>query len=181
MVQAFAAILAKAASGKAVLESLDRLALLCMVIAGIQLVILISSFGWLVFGRYVLNDTPTWVEQLSLVLVVWITFLGGAAGVWHNSHLAVDFLRDALPRVPRRVLHWTAISMTLTFGIFMAWQGMELTQKTWPRRIPMLDIAEGWRALPMVIFGILAVVFSLAQLIASIAKDPSCDTDGVET
>ena len=39
------------------------------------MVVLLATFGWLVFGRYVLNVTPTWVEQLALVLVGYITFL----------------------------------------------------------------------------------------------------------
>ena len=49
---------------------LAALAQTCLVIAGVQLVTLISIFGWLVWGRYVLNDTPTWVEQLALLLVM---------------------------------------------------------------------------------------------------------------
>ena len=39
-------------------------------IAGIAMVTLIVIFGWLVFGRYVLNSTPTWVEQVSLLLII---------------------------------------------------------------------------------------------------------------
>ncbi len=54
---------------------LDSAAVGCLIIAGILLVLLIILFGWLVFGRYVLNDTPTWVEQASLLIVVYITFL----------------------------------------------------------------------------------------------------------
>ena len=76
---------------------LAALAQTCLVIAGVQLVTLISIFGWLVWGRYVLNDTPTWVEQLALLLVVWITFLGAAAGVWNKSHLSIDFVREMMP------------------------------------------------------------------------------------
>ncbi|MBV6650757.1 MAG: hypothetical protein KI789_13615, partial [Hoeflea sp.] len=58
----------------------DVLATVCMNLAGIGLVILTVIFGWLVFGRYVLNSTPTWVEQISLLLVVFIAFLGASAG-----------------------------------------------------------------------------------------------------
>ena len=38
----------------------------CLLLAGIALVVMTVIFAWLVFGRYVLNDTPTWVEQASL-------------------------------------------------------------------------------------------------------------------
>jgi len=142
---------------------LDLLARACMLVAGVQLVTLIAIFGWLVFGRYVLNDTPTWVEQVALLLVVWITFLGAAAGVWTRSHLSVDFLREMMPHPIRQPLRWIAVIGIIIFGCYLAWYGWELAEKTWRRRIPMLGIAEGWRALPMAICGALTVLFSLAH------------------
>jgi hypothetical protein len=45
---------------------LARLHDLCVLISSIALVVLILSFACLVFGRYVLNQTPTWIEQLHL-------------------------------------------------------------------------------------------------------------------
>ncbi len=135
----------------------------CMLVAGTMLVILIGTMGWLVFGRYVLNDTPTWVEQLSLILVVWITFLGGAACVWRKSHLGVDFIRDAMPFPMQGVFRLIAAALMLTFGVCMAWQGGLLASGTWARRIPMLDISEGWRAVPMAISGGLIALFALFE------------------
>ena len=140
---------------------LAALAQTCLVIAGVQLVTLISIFGWLVWGRYVLNDTPTWVEQLALLLVVWITFLGAAAGVWNKSHLSIDFVREMMSDPLRIPMRWIAVIAVCVFGGFLAWQGWTLAEKTWPRNIPMLGIAEGWRAVPMAICGALTVVFSL--------------------
>ncbi|MBT9384390.1 TRAP transporter small permease [Pseudooceanicola sp. CBS1P-1] len=149
-----------------VFRVLDLLARACMLVAGVQLVTLIAIFGWLVFGRYVLNDTPTWVEQAALVLVVWITFLGGAAGVWNKAHLSIDFVREMMPPVIRNPLRWLAVLGVILFGCYLGWQGWVLADKTWARRIPMLGIAEGWRAVPMAICGALSVVFSLYHLAA---------------
>ncbi|MFC3119645.1 TRAP transporter small permease [Jhaorihella thermophila] len=59
---------------------LDGIADLCRVLTGVALVVLTVIFGWLVFGRYVLNATPAWVEQVSLLLVMTIAFLGAAVG-----------------------------------------------------------------------------------------------------
>ncbi len=41
---------------------LDSIAALCRFLTGVSLVVLTVIFGWLVFGRYVPNATPTWVE-----------------------------------------------------------------------------------------------------------------------
>ena len=43
-------------------RGLDLISYICTVITGVMLVVLTVIFGWLVFGRYVLNATPTWVE-----------------------------------------------------------------------------------------------------------------------
>lgn len=149
-----------------VYRAFDLLARICMTVAGIQLVFLVAIFGWLVFGRYVLNDTPTWVEQAALLLVVWITFLGAAAGVWTKAHLSIDFVREMLPMPVRVPLRWIAVVGVIIFGCYLAWHGWELAEKTWKRRIPMLGMAEGWRAVPMVICGVLSVLFSLVHLAA---------------
>ena len=34
---------------------------ICIVLAAVSLVAMTVFYVWLVFGRYVLNDTPTWV------------------------------------------------------------------------------------------------------------------------
>ncbi|KAA2314314.1 TRAP transporter small permease [Pseudooceanicola sediminis] len=153
---------------------LALLAQVCMVVAGILLVALIVIFGWLVFGRYVLNDTPTWVEQAALLMVVWITFLGGAAGVWAKAHLSIDFVREMMPPAICVPLRWLAVIGVIVFGAYLGWYGLELAQKTWQRSIPMLGFSEGWRAVPMSICGFLSVLFSLSHLAALFrGEDPA--------
>ncbi|WP_323127264.1 TRAP transporter small permease [Marinobacter sp. JSM 1782161] len=156
---------------KALLDrSLDGLAHLCIIVAGVLMVFLIMTFGWLVFGRYVLNDTPTWVEQSSLVIVVYITCLGAAAGVRNNSHLSIDFVREALPRVPRTIMRYLSDLFVACFGVFMAWQGGYLVMENLDRPVPMIGISESWRAAPLVICGALMVLFSGVNIVQRLFK-----------
>lgn len=149
---------------------LDGIAWLCMLVAGIALVVVIVAFGWLVYGRYVLNDTPTWVEQLSLLLVSYITFLGAAVGVRRNSHLSIDFVRESFPAIPRMIMRHIADLLMVIFGAFMAWEAYGLFVGNLDRMIPMIDIAEAWRALPLVICGVLIVIFSGFNIVTRIAR-----------
>ena len=73
---------------------LDLISYINTVLTGVALVFLTVIFGWLVFGRYVLNATPTWVEQVSLLLVVYIGFLGASIGVHKKTHLGVAVFRN---------------------------------------------------------------------------------------
>jgi len=143
---------------------LDGMASLCILIAGILLVTLILIFGWLVFGRYVLNNTPTWVEQASLVLVVYITCLGAAAGVRHHSHLNIDFIRESFTGPIRSLMHHLADLFILSFGGFMAFQGWTLVMSNLNRAIPMIGLSESWRAAPLVVCGVLIMLFAAADI-----------------
>jgi len=148
---------------------LDGLAWLCMLVAGVAMVVIILAFGWLVYGRYVLNDTPTWVEAMSLLLVSWITFLGAAVGVWRNGHLSIDFVRESLPVIPRIVMRYASDILMLAFGATMAWEGTWLFTSNLRRIIPLLGLPEAWRMLPMAICGVLIVLFCSFNIAMRIA------------
>ena len=135
-----------------------------MALAGTMLVVLILIFGWLVWGRYVMNDTPTWVEQVSLLLVVWITFLGAAVGVRRNTHLAVDFIREAMPGRVRALMALLADLVVLAFGAAMAWQGYALVRAGMGRAVPMLGVSEAWRVSALPLAGVMIAVFMAARL-----------------
>ncbi len=149
---------------------LDGIAHLCIIVSGILLVFLIVTFGWLVFGRYVLNDTPTWVEQSSLLIVVYITCLGAAAGVRNNTHLSIDFVREGLPALPREIMRYIADFCVAAFGGFMAWQGWLLVMDNLSRAIPMIGLSESWRAAPLAICGLLMVLFSGVNIAQRLIK-----------
>lgn len=144
---------------------LDGIAHLCIIVAGVMMVFLIITFGWLVFGRYVLNDTPTWVEQSSLVIVVYITCLGAAAGVRNNSHLSIDFVREGLPALPREIMRYMSDLSVVCFGVFMTWQGWIMVMDNLARPIPIIEISESWRAAPLVICGFLMLLFAGINII----------------
>lgn len=143
---------------------LDGTARACLIVAGVLMVLLIVLFAWLVFGRYVLNDTPTWVEQASLLMVVYITFLGAAAGVRNHSHLSIDFIREGLPPFLKNTFHVIADFFVIGFGVCMTYQGSVLVLTNLERAIPMIGLSESWKAAPLVICGVLMVVFSVADM-----------------
>lgn len=143
---------------------LDAVAQVCIIGAGLLLVFLVAIFGWLVFGRYVLNDTPTWVGQASLLIAVYITCLGAAAGVRNNTHLSIDFVRESLPALPREIMRYLADIFVLIFGGFMSWQGWIMVIENLDRPIPIIGLSESWRAAPLVICGVLMMLFTSVSI-----------------
>ena len=138
---------------------------ICTALAAISLVAMTVFYVWLVFGRYVLNDTPTWVEQVSLLLVMVITFLGAAVGVHQHSHLSVVVFRNIVPRPVRNVFVLITDLLMIGFGGMMFWYGIELTKFKWNSLIPLIQVSEGLRSLPLTICGALLCLFSIGHLI----------------
>ena len=141
------------------------IAMACRIVTGLSLVALTAIFGWLVWGRYVLNATPTWVEQVALLLVMTIAFLGAAVGVHDHTHLSVNVLRSAVSRRLRTAFVALTDLMMAGFGLLMLWYGSQLTLFKWGSLIPLLQIPEGLRSLPLTVGGGLIALFSVGHLI----------------
>jgi TRAP-type C4-dicarboxylate transport system permease small subunit len=135
------------------------------VLTGIAMVAMTAIFGWLVFGRYVLNATPTWVEQVSLLLIVYIAFLGASIGVHRKTHLGVSVFREISPKPVRRIFDFLTHGILAGFGILMTVYGYKLTVFKWSAEIPLIRVSEGWRALPVILSGILIFLYSIGHLI----------------
>lgn len=153
----------------AAIRNMDRvlnlLASICRLLTGVALVVLTIIGGWLVFGRYVLNATPTWVEQASLLLVMLIAFLGAAVGVHDHTHLSVVILRTAIPRIFRTVLVFVTDVLMAGFGGLMFWYGLQLTIFKWGSLVPLLQVPEGLRSVPLTVSGALIFLFSIGHLV----------------
>ncbi len=148
----------------------DLISRLCMILAGTALVVMTVIFALLVYGRYVLNDTPTWVEQVSLLLIMVITFFGGAVGVNQNRHLSVVIFRSVVPSWMRIVFVVVTDILMLIFGGMMFWYGIQLTQFKWNTLIPLIQVSEGLRSLPLTICGLFVFLFSAGHLIRVFLK-----------
>lgn len=165
-------------TGLGPVDSLFRaIVALCRMIAGVALVAMTLLLGYQVFGRYVMNDTPTWVDPLSLLLVMLIAFLGAGIGVYENTHLSVVVLRKMVSRKIRSFFVIVSDVLLAVFGGLMLWYGAQLTMFKWKSLIPLIQWPEGLRSLPLTICGGMILVFSLGHLIRHlIGRDTRTDT-----
>jgi len=144
---------------------LDFFSHITIIFTGVALVFMTVIFGWLVFGRYVLNATPTWVEQVSLLLVVYIGFLGASVGVHQKTHLGVSVFREMSPKPVRRIFDFLSYGTLIGFGLIMVVYGYKLTVFKWDAEIPLIRVSEGWRSLPIMLSGGFVFLYSIGHLI----------------
>lgn len=151
-----------------------------MTIAAVALVVLVVTFGWLVFGRYVLNVTPTWVEQLALLLVCYIAFLGAAAGLKDDTHIGVTLFRDMLPETGQKLVLIAVDLMLAAFGAVMLVAGITLMRFGWDTFLPMLNLPESVRTGAITSLGALTLLFAGVRGILRILRFRAWSPEHVE-
>jgi len=143
--------------------TLSKLSLM-LAVAG--LIVLIACVQYQVIGRYVFNDTPTWAEALALLLVLYITALGVAVGVRDAGHIGMDSIISLLPESMRLKLEIVIHILVGIFGALMAYNGGLWMVLKWNDQKPMLAVPSGLDYLPLVIAGVLVVLFTIEHVIA---------------
>lgn len=139
---------------------------LCLMLAVALLIILILCVQWQVFGRYVLNDTPTWAENLALLLVLFVTAFGVAVGVRDAGHIGLESLVVLLPEKWQRRIEFLIHGLVGLFGALMVKGGWLWANAKWGEKKPMLPVPDGIDYVPIIIAGALIVLFSFEHAVA---------------
>ena len=159
---------------------LDLFCRLVIIAAGAALVGLVAMMGWLVFGRYVLNDTPTWVERAATLSILCIALPVAAVGVRERFHLSVLGFRESLPLQAQR---WIAVgcdTLVGLFGLAMMVHSWQLVEMVWNFRIPLLGISQGWTYVPLMVCGGLITLFAIEQVLLDLLRKEGPEQRGIK-
>jgi TRAP-type transport system small permease protein len=133
-------------------------------VGGLFMIVAIVFFQ--VFGRYVLNSSPTWTESLALVLVLYVTLIGAAVGVRDAGHIGMESLLVLVPEQVRNRIELLIHALVMLFGAAMIWNGSVLGMSVSSYKIPNLGLPEAIRYLPLIVSGVLIISFSIEHVIA---------------
>jgi TRAP-type transport system small permease protein len=147
------------------------LARFAMFLAVFGLWTIVGLVSWQVFGRYVLNDTPTWAESLTLVVILYVALIGAAVGVRDAGHIGMESLLILVPDEIRRRIEIVIFVFVGLFGAMMLYYGWGLTAGVISYKIPTLGISEGWHYAPLLVSGLLITLFSIEHVIALIRRE----------
>ncbi len=142
---------------------LARYAMYCAV-GGLMAIVAVVA--WQVFGRYVLNASPTWAENVALVLILYVTLIGAAVGVRDAGHIGMDSILVLVPERIRNRIELLIHVLVGAFGVYMAYNGWILGASVAPYKLPNLNLSEAARYVPLVISGVMVVLFSIEHFIA---------------
>ena len=141
---------------------------LSLVLAIVGLLAVVVCVQWQVFGRYVMNDTPTWAEALAMLLVLFVTAFGLAVGVRDAGHIGLESLVALLPELWQRRIELLIHALIGVFGVLMVQSGWLWASAKWTEKKPMLPVPDGIDYVPLVIAGVLIVLFSIEHILANL-------------
>ncbi len=119
--------------------------------------------AWQVFGRFVLNSSPSWTEQASLILMIWYVMFAAAAGVHEGFHIRIAMLEEKLGVRARPVLHFVA-AIIAVLGLVLMVYGAQLCWLVRDNVVPSLGISRAVAYIPLPVSGLLMAIFALPQI-----------------
>jgi len=152
-------------------KALTSLQRLCLWIAVVALIIMTAIIGWQVFGRFVLNDTPKWTEQLAGVLMVYLTMFGAAAAILDDGLIALDIFRNRMQDTAQRWLTMVCELLIFLFAAVFVVYGAQMALLVTQWFIPTLGVPRSVLYAAFPIAGGVMLIFSgvrLKRLISSL-------------
>lgn len=133
----------------------------CACLSGLMAVVV---YG--VVMRYVFNNAPAYVEQVALLLVTSVAMFAAAAGVRDAAHIGMDSLVAVLPGPVALGCRIVAQALTVLFAVALVLGGGQMAISTRNDTIPTIGISESFRYGPVIVAGVLMILFSSEQILA---------------
>jgi TRAP-type C4-dicarboxylate transport system permease small subunit len=146
-------------------QAMDWAYFICVVLAGVALVLISAVIPWAVYTRYVLNSASSWPEPTAVLLTIVVTFFGAAACYRLGTHMNVAVAVNMLPAQARRVVDFLVEILMLIFAIFMVVYGYKLCIATWDNTIaefPALRVGLVYSPIPL--GGVFTLLFIIEHL-----------------
>ena len=148
----------------AVQALMQKISGLAIGIAASALIGLVIVQGWQVFARYVLNNSPSWTEPVTLLLLSTAMGMGAAAGVYTNRHFGFVLLAESLPPHVKRLVDCMSPLVITLIGASMAYWSFVLLLDGLDVKMAGAPLPQSIAFLPLALSGVLMVLFALNRL-----------------
>ncbi len=139
-------------------------------LAAIGLVVMTAVVGWQVFGRFILDASPSWTEQTAMLLMIWYVLFAAAAGVREGFHIRIALLDDLLGSGAVAMVHRVINALIAVFGLVIAFYGADLLWAVRDHVIPSLGLKRWVAYAPLPISGFLMTVFAIENMVKARAN-----------
>ena len=167
---------------KKVLLNLDQY------VSAILFIVIMFLLFLQVVTRYLFKFSFTWTEELSILLFVWMTYLGVSSAVTYRKNLRIDALLDVVPFRVKRALLVLGDLIFIGFNLYLIVPFVELIGSIGTSKTPILGIPKAityWLIPVILVISCLKLVLDIIKLVHEDEKrlgasKPSIDLEGLE-
>ena len=122
--------------------------------------------------RYVFSAALFFAEEMSILAMIWMTFLAGAILVRQDRNVIITVFADLFsPRVQRGIRIF-ADFMSLVMIAVMTWLSWKLVDKLGLSTTPALRLSEAWFAWSMVAGFVIMLFYQIQRILAYVVRMP---------
>lgn len=151
------------------------LALPFRIVVTLALIVVVVLTLAQIFFRFVLNAPLIWSEELSRLLVVWMTFIGAAVVCWDGRHLNIDVLFGILPSAAKQIVRVINAVISIALLVILVEPTMRLVEIENFAELGALEIPSGIVRLPVAIGAVLMVLAIALRLLYRRRRVPADD------
>ncbi|MBN1481625.1 TRAP transporter small permease [candidate division KSB1 bacterium] len=118
-----------------------------------------------VASRYIFKAPILASIELSRLLFVWSCFLAAALAYRRKAHISITFIFEKFPHFLQKYVTLFLHILILLFLVIVFHQSVIVTVLLWPSRLPMLQITQSWFYLPVPIFSLILIFYTLEFLV----------------
>jgi TRAP-type C4-dicarboxylate transport system permease small subunit len=120
--------------------------------------------------RYVFNAALFFAEEMSILAMIWMTFLAGAILVRQDRNVIITVFADLFsPRIQHGIRVFSDV-MSLVMITIMAWLSWKLVDKLSLSTTPALRLSEAWFAWSMVVGFIVMLFYQIQRILAYLIR-----------
>jgi TRAP-type C4-dicarboxylate transport system permease small subunit len=136
------------------------------VLAGMLLIVMCAN----VAARAALNTDIAWNTEFGEFVLLWATFLGGAAASRRSAHMQISEFVWAMPKRLRYVIELATRAAVVVILGFLVLRGLDLVDSTMEQRMTVLNWPVGIQYLAMPVGSALTLVFVVYEAILVAAR-----------
>ena len=114
---------------------------------------------------HVFGKDLAWVTELGELMMVWVTFLGGAAAARRGAHMTITEFLDKLGPARRRSADAAIQCLCLAVLGFLLFFGWRIVQGSWGNTLTTLEWPMAWQYMPLPLGAALMLVFGVWDLL----------------
>lgn len=136
-----------------------------------------GSLAVLIFINVVMHafgKDLAWMTELGEMIMVWVTFLGGAAAAQRGAHMSINEFLDKLTPAKRKWADAAVQTFTLLIIAVVFYYGAGIVQGSWGNVLTTLEWPMAWQYLPLPLgMGLMGIFigWDLLQILRDVPRE----------